>query len=134
MLLVTAVGCAGSPRPVEPTASYFQDAGTCSRQSQDVTKVRVGVTAYGYEMPIELGLNQEKYKGCMESLGWEAPDPAKDPYFSLTSKCRQSSTRTTQASGGGLRLQTTVDETAYRECMRDNGVEGEVIVYPLESQ
>ncbi|MBS1213682.1 MAG: hypothetical protein H6R26_2299 [Proteobacteria bacterium] len=133
LLAPLIAGCAPAARPVEPTTAYFRDAGQCSRQSQDITRVRIRVGNFRDDMPLELGLNGEKYKVCMESLGWAAPDPAKDPYFTLATNCRQSVSRSTQiGEGGTLRLQQTVDEAAYRECMRNNGVEGEVIVHPLE--
>ncbi len=131
--VLQAGGCAPAPQSGEPSPSYFQDAGKCSRQSQTVMKAKVRTGNLRTDMPLELGLNQEKYKACMENLGWTAPDPAKDPYFALAAKCRQSSMHSTETTeGGNVRLQAEVDATAYRECMRNKGAEGEVIVHPLE--
>jgi hypothetical protein len=133
LLTLLAVGCTPSARAVAPTAAYFHDAGQCSRQSQSIAKVRVRTGNLRTDMPLELGLNQENYAACMKRLGWTAPEPAEDPYFALAAECRQTSARRVQAvEGGNLHVQSAVDGVAYRECMRNKGVEGEVIVHPLE--
>jgi hypothetical protein len=132
ILMLSLAGC-GTPLKSQPSGSeYLSDAGQCSRASQDVSNVRVRTGVARMDLPLELGMDPTKYRQCMEARGWAPPNPEQDPYFQVTLRCRRAATQTAQVANSQARLESRLDEAAYSDCMKRGGVQGEVIVHPLQ--
>lgn len=134
--IVLTVGCTESVKTLktaDSSASYFRDAQQCNRQSQFESKTKIVTKYFTEEMPIYAGVNEQKYQLCMETMGWRTPDIKKDPFFDVIAKCRESANiQTETVENNKLRVSSKYDAAAYDECVHSHGIEGEVIVHPLQ--
>ncbi len=132
LLMLSLAGCGASLKSQSSGPDYLSDAGQCSRASQAVSTVRVRTGTARMDLPLELGMDPSKYRQCMEARGWAPPNPEQDPYFQVALRCRRAATQTAQVPNSQARLESRFDEAAYSDCMKRGGVQGEVIVHPLQ--
>lgn len=129
-LLVSA--CATSQPYQAMTQNYYHDAQTCRAQSPQNITVRVNRSGLT-DQRLDSGFDANQYLQCMNRLGWRQ-ERNTDPLLKAMETCQQQASHlpTATAEGRGVKLGASLDQAAFRECLKQRGFEGEVLVQPLE--
>ncbi|MGZ8218039.1 hypothetical protein [Methylomagnum sp.] len=132
LITTTLSGCADNPHKAS-TSAYYHDAHICRAQNLIQPKVRSNL-ASDASSDIVAGVNARNYLKCMEQLGYHQ-DVKTDPLLHALDKCQHKAERplTATPEGSGTKLSASLDRAAFRECLKQRGVEGEVEVGPLEN-
>ena len=135
LMLILALlvgGCAGTPSGAT-SDEYYRDAQLCRAQNPLKSKARSNL-AGNLAGEIVIGVDTTHYLQCMARLGWQQ-DAKTDPVLSALKKCQRKAERPAKATSepGGAKLSASLDRTAYRECLRQRGLEAEVTVDPLQA-
>lgn len=132
VLALLAGGCAGTPNRATSDA-YYRDAQLCRAQNPLKSKVRSNLAGNLAE-DIVVGVDTANYLRCMARLGWQQ-DAKTDPVLKAMEKCQRQAERPAKATSepGGTKLSASLDRTAYRECLKQRGLDAEVTIDPLQA-
>ncbi len=124
-------GCAEQPHQAIPK-EYRRDAQACRAQSQTDVEVRINIAGIATQQ-MDAGMDEAQYLQCMKKLGWQQ-DPGTDPLLKALDKCQEQAERPLKATPepGGAKLSASLDRTAFRECLKQRGFEGDVTIGPLQ--
>jgi hypothetical protein len=129
-LAALVLGCTTQPA-AESTGDYYRDGQHCRAES--MVKQRIKLNSIRQSQEVQLGADASGYVVCMERLGWK-PDPGADPLLRTLKTCREEAEGTGRLVAGaeGTRLTPKFDRTIYEDCLKREGVDGDVIIEPLQ--
>jgi hypothetical protein len=125
------IGCGQMPHQAT-TRDYYRDAQACRVQSPVDVEVRINQAGISNQS-LAAGMDKDQYLQCMQKLGWRQ-DQQTDPLLKALEKCQAKAERRikVQPEPGGARLSSSLNQEAFRQCMKQRGFEGEVSVGPLQ--
>ncbi|CAL1239839.1 hypothetical protein [Candidatus Methylocalor cossyra] len=125
-------GCAGSSG-LATTREYYRDAQLCRSQNLITSKVKANIGNVS-ATELKTGVDTTGYLRCLAQRGW-TQQAASDPLLVALAKCHDRAERPARATRqqGTTRLGASLDRTAFQECLRQRGVQGEVSIEPLET-
>jgi hypothetical protein len=111
-------GCAGTSVKTT-TNDYYRDAQLCHAQNTAGPQDHIDET---------------QYLQCMARLGWKQ-EAGTDPLLKSLEKCQKQAEHPATASRkpGGKSSSTGFDQAAYRECLRQRGIQGDLAAEPLQA-
>ncbi len=130
-LLALLTACAHDPHQAM-TQDYYRDAQVCRAQSPLGVSVRVNRSGIA-DQRLDAGVDPNQYLLCMNRLGWRQ-ERHTDPLLKAMATCQQQAGHAPTASAtlGSVKLTSNTDRAAFRECLKQRGFEGEVVIEPLE--
>jgi hypothetical protein len=119
-----AGGCAGTSSRIT-SDEYYRDAQLCRAQNFLNSKTTSRHQAGTPSEEAIVGVDTARYLQCMARLGWQQ-DAKTDPVLRALEKCqRRAERRKVTAESGGAKPSVSLDQTAYRECLRQRGLAAE---------
>lgn len=128
-------GLAGRDGVPPDQHAYYRDAQVCHRETTIKPRVRANIGQGVSYREFDTGTDPAAYLACMERHGWQQ-DAGTDPLLKALEVCREQARRPASATARNHRTRPAAypDRAVFEECLRRRGLDGEVILGPLEPE